>query len=275
MSSLTHSTARLCAVSVDKAIAHLSTAVGMARWTLGLWNCRELEPGLLTGESLFDGATVFVRVAVDAERGLVDYSVGASPQVLVPRIRATVIAGEVLGHAPETSMVTLEAWRTADMSDARWAGLMQGHETEIALIAGQLGVPSSRHLISSGSPWEELAGYSRAVVEGEWVFVSGTVGQDFVTMAIPESAAAQAEQALDTIEKALVQAGATLADVVRVHVYAPDRSDVPAVSAVLKRRLGHARPANTTVICELAVDGAKVELEVTAKRRTASGAPSR
>lgn len=275
MSSLAHSTARLCDASVENAIAHLSTVAGMARWTLGLWNCRELEPGLLTGESLFDGTTAYVRVTIDAERGLVDYSVGASPQLLVPRIRATVIAGEVLGHAPGTSVVTLEAWRTASMSDARWADLTHGHETEIALIAGQLGMASSRRLISSGSPWEELAGYSRAVVQDDWVFVSGTVGQDFATMTMPELAAAQAEQALDTIEHALAQAGATVSDIVRVHVYASDRNDVPSVSAVLKRRLGQARPANTTVICALAVDGAKVELEVTAKRRTASGAPSR
>ena len=126
-----------------------------------------------------------------------------------------------------------------------------------------------RRFISSGSPYEELAGYSRAVVEGEWIFVSGTVGQNFATMRMAESAAAQAEQALDTIEAALAQVPAGLLDVVRVRVYVPDRGDVVAVSGVIKRRLGAARATNTTVCCALAVEGAKVEIEVTAKRRTA------
>ena len=272
MSPLVHTAARVCAAPVAQALAHLSTGAGMARWNLGLWNCREVEPGLFTGVSLFDGATGFARVTVDADRGQVDYSVGASPQLLVARIRASVIAGEQLGHAPGTSVVTLEAWRTADMSDQRWAGLVDGHETEIALIGAQLGACAARRFISSGSPWEELAGYSRAVVDGDWVFVSGTVGQDFATMAMPDSAAAQAELALDTIEGALARAGATPADVTRVRVYVPERSDVAAVSAVIKRRLGAARPANTTVCCPLAVEGAKVEIEVTAKMHRYRGA---
>ena len=123
-----------------------------------------------------------------------------------------------------------------------------------------------RRFISSGSPYEDLAGYSRAVVEGEWIFVSGTLGQNFATMSMPESAAAQAEQALDTIEAALAQVPAGLMDVLRVRVYVPDRGDVVAVSGVIKRRLGAARATNTTVCCALAVEGAKVEIEETAKR---------
>lgn len=129
----------------------------------------------------------------------------------------------------------------------------------------------ARRLVSSGSPWEDLAGYSRAVVDGEFVFVSGTVGVDMRTLAMPEGAAAQAEQAFDTIEAALAQADATLADVVRVRVYVPERGDVVEVSGVVKRRLGHARPANTTVCTPLAVDGARVEIEVTAKRAVRDG----
>jgi enamine deaminase RidA (YjgF/YER057c/UK114 family) len=124
----------------------------------------------------------------------------------------------------------------------------------------------TRRFVSSGSPWEELAGYSRAVVDGEFVFVSGTVGVDLRTMTMPEGAAAQAAQAIDTIEAALAQADASLGDVVRVRVYVPDRADVAAVSGVVKARLGAARPANTTVCAPLAVEGAKVEIEVTAKR---------
>ena len=126
----------------------------------------------------------------------------------------------------------------------------------------------TRRHISSGSPWEELAGYSRAVVDGGWVFVSGTVGVDPAGK-LPDAAQDQADKALDIIEAALAQAGAGLADVVRVRVFVPERGDVPEVSAVLKRRLGVARPANTTVCCPLAVEGAKVEIEVTARVRVA------
>jgi enamine deaminase RidA (YjgF/YER057c/UK114 family) len=121
-----------------------------------------------------------------------------------------------------------------------------------------------RRFISSGSPWEALAGYSRAVVDGRWVLVSGTVGHDPRTRTWPPTAHGQAGVALDIIERALVEAGATLRDVVRVRVYVPDRADVAAVSAVLKKRLGPARPANTTVCAPLAVAEARVEIEVTA-----------
>jgi enamine deaminase RidA (YjgF/YER057c/UK114 family) len=122
----------------------------------------------------------------------------------------------------------------------------------------------ARKFVSSGSPWEAIAGYSRAVVDGRWVFVSGTVGYDARTNTWPPTAAAQATLALDIIERALREGGAALADVVRVRVYVPDRADVAAVSAVLKDRLGAARAANTTVCAPLAVDNARVEIEVTA-----------
>jgi enamine deaminase RidA (YjgF/YER057c/UK114 family) len=126
----------------------------------------------------------------------------------------------------------------------------------------------NRRWISSGSKWEEMAGYSRAVVQGDWVFVSGTVGFDRATGSFPPTAEAQARCALDIIERALAEAGATLADTVRVVAYLPDRADLPALAAVLKERLGAARPANTTVCCPLVVEGAKVEIEITALRRT-------
>jgi enamine deaminase RidA (YjgF/YER057c/UK114 family) len=119
----------------------------------------------------------------------------------------------------------------------------------------------ARRFISSGSPWEKVAGYSRAVVDGRWVFVSGTVGRD-----LRSSARAQAGQALDIIERALKSAKASMRDVVRVRVFVPRRADVLAVSQVVKRRLGAARAANTTVCSPLAVAGAKVEIEVTALR---------
>ena len=123
---------------------------------------------------------------------------------------------------------------------------------------------SPRKVISSGSPWEALAGYSRAVVDGRWVFVSGTVGYDLRAGTWPPTAEAQAATSLDTIERALREAGAELGDVVRVRVFVPDRADVASVSGVIKRRLGAARAANTTICAPLAVDEAKVEIEVTA-----------
>jgi len=124
-----------------------------------------------------------------------------------------------------------------------------------------------RRFIHSGSRWEEMAGYARAVVDGEWIFVSGTVGQDFATGEFPPTALQQCERALDTIEAALAQARAGLADVLRVRVYLVDRADVAAVSEVLCRRFAGHTPANTTVCCALAVEQALVELEVTARRR--------
>ena len=122
-----------------------------------------------------------------------------------------------------------------------------------------------RRFITTGSPWETLAGYSRAVVDGGWIFVSGTVGADLATGRLARGAKAQAEKSIDNIEAALQDAGGTLTDVVRVRVYVPRRRDVVAVSEVIKRRIGPARAANTTVCAPLAVAGAWVEIEVTAR----------
>ncbi|MEJ1160127.1 Rid family hydrolase [Prosthecomicrobium sp. N25] len=122
----------------------------------------------------------------------------------------------------------------------------------------------TRRFISTGSVYESLAGYSRAVVDGNWVFVSGTVGADFATGRFAEGAAAQAEKSIDTIEWALGEAGARVEDVVRVRVIVPNTADVAAVSQVVARRLGPARAANTTFCAPLAVPEALVEIEVTA-----------
>lgn len=131
----------------------------------------------------------------------------------------------------------------------------------------------ARQLIFTGSKYEELAGYARAVVVGERIFVSGTVGYDFKTGRLPRTAHGQTEQALDTIEWALAQAGSSLADVVRVRVFVPDPVDVIAVSTTLKKRLGATRPANTTVCSPLAVPECKVEIEVEAIRGSAMPEP--
>ena len=123
-----------------------------------------------------------------------------------------------------------------------------------------------RQHVFSGSVYEEMAGYARAVVVDDRIFVSGTVGVDFSTGDMPESAMAQTELAVNTIENALQQAGSGLQDIVRLRVFIPDPQDVMDVSSVLKERIGFTYPTNTTVCSPLAVPGAKVEIEAEAIR---------
>ena len=123
-----------------------------------------------------------------------------------------------------------------------------------------------RQHIFSGSSYEDQAGYARAVVVKDQIFVSGTVGIDFKTGELPDSAKEQAEVALNTIESALVEADSGLQDVVRVRVFIPNPEDVASVSSVLKARLGFPMPANTTVCTALAVSGCLVEIEAEAFR---------
>jgi enamine deaminase RidA (YjgF/YER057c/UK114 family) len=123
-----------------------------------------------------------------------------------------------------------------------------------------------RRLISSGSAFEADAGYSRAVVDGEWIFVSGTTGFDYAQMTIVEEPAEQARQAFRNIEKALGAAGASLTDVVRVRYYVPNAADWPAIVPVLAEVFGNIGPAATALICGLADPRMKIEIEVTARR---------
>lgn len=125
----------------------------------------------------------------------------------------------------------------------------------------------TRRLISSGSAFEKVAGYSRAVVDGEWIFVSGTTGFDYKTMTIAEDIAAQARQTFANIEAALAEAGASLADVVRAHYYLPRAEDWPAVAPLLGQYFGDIRPASTAVICGLVDPRMRIEIEVTARKR--------
>ena len=125
---------------------------------------------------------------------------------------------------------------------------------------------SKRTHIFSGSIYEELAGYARALVVDDLIFVSGTVGVDFKTGQMAEGSETQTSTALDTIEKALLEAESGLHDIVRVRVYVPDPEDVMVISGVLKARVGFTYPTNTTICSPLAVPGAKVEIEVEAIR---------
>ncbi len=126
----------------------------------------------------------------------------------------------------------------------------------------------SRRLISTGSPFEKAAGYSRAVVDGDFVFVSGTTGYDYATMTMPGDVAAQAENCLATIEGVLRDAGFAMADIVRATYYIVDPADADAVLSVCGARLGDIRPAATLlVVAALLKPEMKIEIEVTAKRR--------
>ena len=128
----------------------------------------------------------------------------------------------------------------------------------------------TRKHVFSGSIYEEMAGYARAVIVGDHIFVSGTVGVDFSTGEMALGPEAQAATAIDTIDKALLEADATMADIVRVRVYIPNPEHVMAVSTVLKQRIGFTYPANTTICSPLAVPGADVEIEVEAIRGSAA-----
>ncbi len=124
-----------------------------------------------------------------------------------------------------------------------------------------------RRLISSGSTFENDIGYSRAVVDGEWCFVSGTTGFDYANMTISEDVAVQADQTFKNIKAAMEQAGFALADIVRVHYLLPRAEDFPACWPVLKKYLGDVRPAATMFVAGLADPRMRIEIEVTAKKR--------
>ena len=121
-----------------------------------------------------------------------------------------------------------------------------------------------RQLISSGSPFETQIGYSRAMVAGPWVFVSGTTGFDYAAMTIADNVVEQAEQCMQNIEAALTQAGARWADVVRVTYVLPDASEFEACWPVLRKYLGEVRPAAMMISASLLDPRMKIEVEVTA-----------
>lgn len=126
----------------------------------------------------------------------------------------------------------------------------------------------ARQWIGSGSPFEAQIGYSRAVVDGDWVFVSGTTGFDYDSMAIAADVAAQCEQCLRNIAAALAQAGASLDDVVRVTYVLPDGKDFEACWPVLRQHFGQARPAAMMIQAGLLDPRMKIEIEVTARKRS-------
>ena len=123
-----------------------------------------------------------------------------------------------------------------------------------------------KRLISSGSTFETVAGYSRAVVDGEWVHVSGTTGFDYASMSISEDLETQTRQAFANIAAALGEAGASLDDVVRVNYYLTEREGFNQVAPIFGEFFARARPAATAIICGLVDARMKIEVEVTARK---------
>jgi enamine deaminase RidA (YjgF/YER057c/UK114 family) len=127
----------------------------------------------------------------------------------------------------------------------------------------------TRKLISSGSTFESEIGYSRAVVDGDWIFVSGTTGFDYASMTIAEGIVDQTDQCLRNIQAALEQAGSGLQDIVRVTYVVPRGEEFPDCWPVLRRYFGEIRPAAMMISAGLADPRMRIEIEVTARRGSA------
>jgi len=125
----------------------------------------------------------------------------------------------------------------------------------------------SRTRISSGSPFEEQMAYSRAVVDGDWIFVAGTTGFNYQTMTISESVVEQADQCFRNIRQALEEGGSELEDVVRVRYILPRREDFEPCWPVLRKYFGEVKPAATMIVAGLSDERMKIEVEVTARKR--------
>jgi enamine deaminase RidA (YjgF/YER057c/UK114 family) len=124
----------------------------------------------------------------------------------------------------------------------------------------------SRRLISSGSPFEKIAGYSRAVVQGDWVFISGTAGYVKGETG-SDDVEAQTRKSIEIIAGALAEADAALSDIVSLRVFAARRKDIMPISRILGETFGEIRPTNTTVVCGFVNDDIKVEIEVVALKQ--------
>ncbi|MDJ0894296.1 MAG: RidA family protein [Alphaproteobacteria bacterium] len=126
---------------------------------------------------------------------------------------------------------------------------------------------AGRRLYSTGSPFEAQAGYSRALVDGEWVFVAGTTGFDYAAGTISDDPAEQTRQTLTNIAAALEAAGSALEDLVRIRIYITDVTEWPAMQPVLAETLAGITPPNTAIVCDLVDPRMKVEIEATARKR--------
>ena len=135
-----------------------------------------------------------------------------------------------------------------------------------------MNAPLDRVHVSSGSDFEAKWGYSRAVIDGRDVFVSGTTGFDYKSMTISDDAEMQARTAFSNVEAALREAGAALSDVVRVRYYVARVADWPSIGAIAGEVFASIRPAATAIVCGLVDPRMLIEIEVTARIRTGDGA---
>lgn len=126
----------------------------------------------------------------------------------------------------------------------------------------------ARQLISSGSTFEQEIGYSRAVVDGDWIFVSGTTGFDYSKMSISDDLVEQAEQCFKNIQQALNEAGASLTDIVRVTYVLPDAADFPKCWPTFRKYLGQIRPAAMMISAGLSDPRMRIEIQATARRNS-------
>ena len=181
-------------------------------------------------------------------------------------------AGDLWGAVVRNGLASLgleDAGEVAvDLDHPRLRGIAEEDLMRaLATCASADTVAPVRRLISSGSTFEEQIGYSRAVVDGDWIHVSGTTGFDYSTMTISGDVVEQADQALANVAAALAEAGCTFADVVRVRYLLPDAGEFEACWPALRRAFGEVRPAATMQECGLSDSRMRIEIEVTARRR--------
>jgi hypothetical protein len=138
MTKLAHACTALVEVEAKAAFAFLADPKALGGWALGCWDASVDRAGRLHGRSLFSGEKTWGRIEADAARLVIDYLVGSRADDLRPRISARVVPGPVTGRPEDVCLITLTAWRAADMDDARWRQLVAAHEAEILLIKGQL-----------------------------------------------------------------------------------------------------------------------------------------
>ncbi len=138
MTSLSHCATTACDAAADVAFAFLADTSRLGSWALGCWDAEPAGERTVRGTSLFDATTSYVRADPDSARLSIDFAVGADPDELVHRISARVIPGTALGYGENRSLVTLLAWRPAQMSDERWSRLVASHEAEILLLRARI-----------------------------------------------------------------------------------------------------------------------------------------
>ena len=138
MDSLSHCATTACDAPADAAFMFLADPARLGTWALGCWNAQIVGEGTARGTSLFDESPSYVRVEPDRERLVVDFAVGDHAESLVRRISARVLPGDVLGYGTDRCLVTVVAWRAADMTDERWERLVASHAAEILLLKGRI-----------------------------------------------------------------------------------------------------------------------------------------